>query len=346
MALTYTNFSSFDEVVFHYERIKPIKEKDHGTKRNIRPIGDRARKWERIVKINRNCYALSDGYHRGDDAFTYWGYAYHDTNGKVAKYPIGDMERYAPIIWRRHKDGSTTVRFNNMTGSPHGASISRFDFLRRHTPRGLVFIGKGDGKQYIATIQHGRANDTVYLAKNTTVPHHEWAQYKDSKNRWQNWRTCKDDNSSLVFTQKDVGVWEHDKSTGRQKPSNPRVNKELKAKYKDAMNKFFEWGMTMTPLLPLEYQYCREQMEQLNEHFDLRLRHMEWLPKYAREILVDENHPMRLAYWVMFASSTNDGWYMRSDYAIKNVQTADDLKKIRAKYNSFMNNNAGFITRT
>ena len=87
-------------------------------------------------------------------------------------------------------------------------------------------------------------------------------------------------------------------------------------------------------------------MEQLNEYFDLRLRHMEWLPKYAREILVDENHPMRLAYWVMFASSTNDGWYMRSDYAIKNVQTADDLKKIRAKYNTFMNNNAGFMIRT
>lgn len=346
MALTYTNFSSFDEVVKHYESIKPIKENAVGTKRNIRPMGDRARKWERIVKINRNCYALSDGYHRGDDVFTYWGYTYHDKHGKVAKYPIGDMERYAPIVWRRHKDGSTTVRFNNMTGPQHGATISRFDFLRRHTPNGLVFISKGDGKQFIATVQLGYTIDTVYLAKNTTVPHHEWVQHKDGKNRWDSWRTCKDDNSSIVFIQKDVGVWEHDKSTGKQKPNTPRVNKELKAKYKADMDKFFEWGMTMTPLLPLEHHYCREQQAQINEYFNLYVQNREWLPKYAREILRDENHPMRLAYWVMFASTTQDGWYMGGSYTIKDVQTADDLKKIRARYNSFMNNNAGFITKT
>ena len=63
MALTWTNFASFKDVVKHYENIKPLVSKLHTREDDIRPIGDRNRKWERIVKVSRNCYALSDGYH-------------------------------------------------------------------------------------------------------------------------------------------------------------------------------------------------------------------------------------------------------------------------------------------
>ena len=55
MALTISNFSSFDDVVKHYESIKPLVSKLHTREDDIRPIGDRNRKHERIVKISRNC---------------------------------------------------------------------------------------------------------------------------------------------------------------------------------------------------------------------------------------------------------------------------------------------------
>ena len=60
MALTYSSFSSFDEVVNHYENVKPMGGISNKGK-DVRPMGDRKRKYERIVKISDNCYALSEG---------------------------------------------------------------------------------------------------------------------------------------------------------------------------------------------------------------------------------------------------------------------------------------------
>jgi hypothetical protein len=57
MALTYSSFESFDDVVYNYESIKPMGGSTNKGK-DIRPIGDRKRKYERIVKISNNCYAL------------------------------------------------------------------------------------------------------------------------------------------------------------------------------------------------------------------------------------------------------------------------------------------------
>ena len=71
MALTYSNFNTFDEVASYYERIKPLRGANNVGK-DIRPIGDRKRKHERIVKVSDNCYALSDGWHYGDDVFKAW----------------------------------------------------------------------------------------------------------------------------------------------------------------------------------------------------------------------------------------------------------------------------------
>ena len=74
MALTYSSFESFDDVVYNYENIKPMGGSTNKGK-DIRPIGDRKRKYERIVKISNNCYALSDGFHFGDAHFN-WGWGY------------------------------------------------------------------------------------------------------------------------------------------------------------------------------------------------------------------------------------------------------------------------------
>lgn len=358
--LTFSSFDTFEDVVNHYENTKPIREKEHGTSRNVRPIGDRARKWENIQKINRNCYAITGGYERGNDLFRYWGYnTSEQVNGKwVIKYRDygARLEDYAPIVWRKRKDGTVTVTINNMTGT--GYSISHYDMIRRHTPKGMAFVHNGDGKQYIRLFHSGtepdyryhttRNPDLYYLAKNKTVPRAEWRQHKDSDHSWYKWMRQTDDNSALTFRQKSIGVWEHDGISGRSLPKGPKVDKELKAKFKPAMDKLFEWGMAMTPLLPLEFDYNRVKTAEMHDYFCDREglnKWAPWKPEWAREILKDENHPYRLNFWVMFASSTSDGWYMNQSFAIKEIQTEDDLRKIRARYNSYINNNAGFMIK-
>ena len=110
MALTHTNFSSFHEVAKHYNSIKPLVSQYHTREDDIRPIGDRNRKYERIVKISNNCYALSDGHHYGDDKFIPWGLTEtKEVDGVWHTIPrldwLGSMRRYAPIVWSRNALG-------------------------------------------------------------------------------------------------------------------------------------------------------------------------------------------------------------------------------------------------
>jgi hypothetical protein len=351
MALTWTNFASFDEVVKHYKKIKPLVSKMHTREDDIRPIGDRNRKQERIVKISRNCYALSEGYHMGDDKFPYWGAVTWDNQGKVKTVDttmIGKMEYYAPIVWRKHKDGTETVRVQNFTGSDGGYEITRYAFLERHVPRGMSFVMGSNSRQYVS-LNGVTTADAHFLAKCKTVP--SGVFNKDRENKYSQWKQRKDDNAALVFFKTSDGSsgqtnWLRDPTTGKSLPEGAKVNKELKAKYKEAIKNFFEWGMTMSPLLPLEDRdYRSDKMKEIAQHFHPEERYDAWLPKYAREVLRDENHPMRLQYWVMFACSCTDGWGWNENYLVKQVETSDDLKRVRSRYNSFINNNAGFINK-
>ena len=222
-------------------------------------------------------------------------------------------------MWRKRKDGTVTVTINNVTGIHY--SISHYEIIRRHTPKGMAFVHNGSGKQYIRLLNSGtdpdyrhsfpnKQPDDYYLAKNKTVPRAEWRQHKDSDHSWYKWMRPTYDNSALTFIQRSIGVWEHDGISGRSLPKGPKVNKTLKAKFKPAMDKMFEWGMAMTPLLPLEYEYISNKTQEIHHYFCDRegiKQWSPWNPEWAREILKDENHPMRLNYWIMFASTTSEG---------------------------------------
>lgn len=352
MAMTFSKFKSFEEVVKHYESIKPIKEQGNGTSRNIRPMGDRARKWETIQKMNRNCYVLSSGYERGNELFGHWGYAFtsDDTDYKAK------LENYAPIVWRKHRDGSTSVKINNMCGSPSGCSISHYSFLRRHMPDGMEFHEpRGNAKRYVRHLNVDRKVDTVFLAKKNTVPRAEYDN-RPKDNRWYEWMTPKDDNSSLVFTLLEFDhpftLWEHDKTTGQEPPQPPRVNKSMKAKYVDYMKQFYDWGMTMTPLLPLkDIDYVSDKITELMEYSDKRFKappnRYKTEPDYklVREILRQEQHPYRLNFWLAFVRSTNDGWSIDPMYAVTTIKCKEDAVRVRAKYNRFMNKAAQFMEK-
>jgi len=361
MALTYSTFSSFDEVVAHYENVKPMGGSNNKSK-DIRPIGDRKRKYERIVKISNNCYALSDGFHFGDKYFN-WGWGYTASAEFVPT--LKDMEKYAPIIWRKKRDGTEQVTIRNGYGDH--AHNGRYAFIHRHTPKGLGFR-VDNGKQYVTKTMgrypHPQHDERYYLAKTHTAPRIVYDHIKDQQNaNWyqenaKKWVMLHDDNSALVFnkntgTDRLSGVdWVHVEGTGRTLPKAPRVNIELKAKYKDSIKKFFEWGMTMSPLMPLEdNEYLHKHNQDLVEAYGLE-RGNHWRKvdgMRGREIVRGERHPARLAFWVEFAKQCyapdEQSWSWHSAPLLTKIKTKEDIAHVRACFNRFINTELGFITK-
>ena len=54
------SIDTFDEAAKHYAETRPIVSCNHTKEQDIRPIGERRRKWERIEHVNRNKYVLHD----------------------------------------------------------------------------------------------------------------------------------------------------------------------------------------------------------------------------------------------------------------------------------------------
>ena len=355
MTLTYSRYATFDEVVAHYDNTTPLRGKDNVGK-DIRPIGDRKRKNERIVKISANCYVLTCGWTFGDAVFP----AYH--YGEAVPATNKTLEKFAPIVWRRLRDGTDQVTLRNGWGP--SAHTGHYAFLDRHTPAGMYFTIRS-GRQYltVGATQDIRGNlighsTTHYLAKVRTTPKpvHQGYSAPPSDNRWikkmSKFVMLHDDNSAVVFRRKNNSEWQHVEGTGRQEPQNPHVDKAAKAKFKDDINKFFEWGMTVSPLLPLEdddYQAARRT--ELNHYLGTKLSTVRWQARpelrakgKARIIVRDDKHPMRLALWVRFASNcTNNLWGMRMEYYTQTVGTKEDLAHVRASFNEFINKQLSFV---
>ena len=361
MALTYSSFGSFDEVVAHYENIKPMGGSNNKGK-DIRPIGDRKRKYERIVKISNNCYALSDGFHFGDKYFN-WGWGYTASAEFVPT--LKDMEKYAPIIWRKKRDGTEQVTIRN--GYGNHAHNGRYAFINRHTPKGLGFV-VDNGKQYVTKTMgrypHPHYDERYYLAKTHTAPRIVYDHIKDQQNaNWyqenaKKWVMLHDDNSALVFNKAESkdrfsGIdWVHVKGTGRALPKAPRVNIEIKAKYKDSIKKFFEWGMTMSPLMPLEdneylYKHHQDLVEAYGQTRGNHWRKVDGMR--GREIVRSSRHPARLAFWIEFAKQCyapdEQSWSFNSSPLLTKIKTKEDISHVRACFNRFINTELGFITK-
>ena len=66
------SLNTFEQVESRYNSIKPMISKNHTKEQDIRPLGERRKKHERIKKLRDSCYALMDGYNYGDDVFKTW----------------------------------------------------------------------------------------------------------------------------------------------------------------------------------------------------------------------------------------------------------------------------------
>jgi|SaaInlStandDraft_1057018.scaffolds.fasta_scaffold00727_19 hypothetical protein len=208
MAMYNYGLDSFTHVEHLYNNTKPIR----GT--NIVPIGDRRRKWERVVKVSPKCYVLLDELHADKYKSYNW---YRTEEQQIAE---------AAVVWVRNADGTDTVQFRNQTGDY--AHNGRYSFLERCMPLGMRFV-VDSGKQYIQYV-----TSRYYLPKDIDKPVVLTSQTlpiePDAGHRHNGaWTLTSDPHPVPVIR--------------------VRVNKEAKAPYKKAIDEYLHWAWTMTPIL-------------------------------------------------------------------------------------------------
>lgn len=356
--MTYiSKLDSFDEVAAKYTSTVPLVSKQHSKEQDVRPIGARRRKWERIVRVSPNCYALSCGGYA--DPVFYWG-----AGEKLKEFPLTtkEVERLAPIVWRKHKDGTETVTIRNGQGEWQHNSI--YSFLARALPRGLWFRINRQGRQAIYNRSEGKE---YYLPKTKTVPLHiyEWRKEQAKKGSWgaKHFKGCqlRFDNLSLTFKRTKEGKFELVGEAPKEFVKRVRVDLMGKKKFKPHIDAIYDWAMTMYPLMQSQLNWTfRNEIGNRLEEIAKEHKIKGWVPSWnalfygndselIRKILVDQQHPMRYefgiaAMYVIHEALDNVG--RKRDWGYNGLSEEDFNKvqrsKVRAAYTKWINGLAGF----
>lgn len=316
MAIYWAKPTTFAEVESIYNNTKPMRGRNKG--KDVRPIGDRARDHERVKKISSNCYLLMNGGYY-DDVYSYWG-------GKLGLPTQAEMVALAPICWKRNKDGTETVTIRNGIGT--GAHVSHYTFLDRMLPRGMGF-GIINGKQYVSA-----SSGEYYLPKCMYVPRHIIDQRRGRHSAYDSWMRATDDGSALTFKRDGDRFTLIGDVCDAPKPPRTLVNKKQKAKYKDAMTGYLEWISAMAPMLQVDnWQYRSGMARQVRESHNESGYYHKIPPKLMRDIVMKQNHPLRLAMAVDFVSNYG---------TIRNIQSQADVSQVRTEFNRWINKHCGF----
>lgn len=319
--------NTFNEVVNWFDKTLPLR--GQRASQVIRPIGQRNRAWERIEKVNENCYILTDGW----GAWGTSGLTPAERNAIDGKYVA-----YAPIMWERREDGDY-VRVRNCPqncGSP-----SRFNFVRWNLPRGMDFRW-GDaehksGKHYIIA-NTGNGHEKFFLPKFTIK---QGAGTNEVEN---------DGGQMLWFKHVGEATWERVGEVMGEPVK--RLNKSLSQQYKQAINEFYEFmGATIPALGYMDHDARVTYWQMLNGGSDNNyywgrtLRNLN-NPEMVREVLMQFDHPKRVALAVHVANDlgiyARAGEYKMNAETGKNEwfnheymdmpETVDEAKVLRRKY--------------
>lgn len=301
-------FNTFDQVVSAYNSIKPIKSKYHTDVHDVRPIGQRRRKWERIKKIDDNTYALCDG--------TYGNHLYGSVSPEQHEYENG----MAPIVWMRREDGDFIRIRNHLRG---GCSVLRYNFLHWQLPTSMRFGYNQQGQHWVE-----------YAGEQYRLP--------KGRGTWDNrTQVFTDDGAFLMFRANEDGTFTR---TGNKiLYSSTHVDKALKDEWRDRIEAFYAYCGAIAPIVKTDWESRHEYTNMIRAYL------LEWgkargignlvgaymrqasraVPSdLVREIVTDEDHPMRVAYASMVIYEI-DGH--------RPAETKQKLQFIRSAYNRLMN---------
>ena len=328
---------NFSAVAKHYDSIKPVISKRHTREQDVRPLGDRNRKWERVSKLSDDCYAYYDG-DMGDPI----QYSEYHNMGK--DIPDEGCEALAPIMWTREKGGWNREILRVRNGSGSGAHNGRYSFLERALPREFNFV-VDNGKQFVIL------DGTRYFLPKSD--YYSWGWHRDKTT------VQKDDCKYLEFERSPGEGWKVKTNSFTYVPPRVLVDKERKKKFKPAMDSYYNWLLVMAPMFrehfeDFKYDYhdqksqdryqakhrlAREKMEELIEYAkeqgwadqNVQLWSFEMKGDHALIIMEDEEHPMRM----------HMAWSMLVDSPLFS-EDESERKKFRAHYNRWINKVCGF----
>jgi len=296
-------FNTFDQVAEWYNNTKPLGGK--GNKGlDIRPIGARRYKYERIKKCDEDTYALIDGYfdpdRHGDEE---QGYALDMT----------------AILWSR-RFGKEYIRIRNL---PEGwVNFARAKFHRNHLPSTMGYLQHQSGKHEVRVLTP-EGSVTYGLPK--------------TKYMWDyNANTAGVDDGAFLEFRRDGDKWVRVSAPIRA--TSLRIDKELKKELKPDIEAWYEQTQVLAPMLnATNYDVRHTYATSLSKYLSTRkeyasVYHLAFLrgirSSVAREILLDHEHEMRTALMALIA-------YRIGLYSV--MVGSKDIKDMRSAYNSTMN---------
>jgi len=209
--------SNLNDVIYWYNNTRPMVSKNHTLEDDIRPVGDRKRKWERIVKLTANKYALSDG-----TAWHWYG------NGN---YDDRLVAHFAPITWWRDRKGTEFVRVRN---SPDCHSVSFCNFMRYYLPEGMRLDST---TLYVHGIPY-------HLPK---PPHaHNFLSYRQYDGTVKPPEYKRLDDKYLVFRKEEGGGYTLVSKKFKKDVKRSKIDKRAKAKHKDVILELRTYIETMS----------------------------------------------------------------------------------------------------
>ena len=342
--------NTFDEVAAKYAAVKPMRGQHKG--QDVRPIGGRRQKWERIVKMDDSTYLLTDA-HYADPVFN-WGRSHASVPKVITRE---EQINLAPIVWRKLPDGTETVTVRNASG-PYGHQNMRYKFLEAYLPAGLVFCMTRQGDHYVARARPSRDyryyrrdaynyGDRHYLSFSNTVPkwlHDTYKAYRDAGNAYykSDWTQVEDDGAALTFQRVGEWLWSF---VGGGKPRTvelPRVKKDEKAQYKEKLEAFFNYCLIMRPMMEASYaQQSKFREETRAWHKEAGQTWPYWrsiagqAPAEVIRPMLDPEHPMHLH--LAFEVMTSILHSMPED--------EKQLREARSAFNNWANRAFHFMTK-
>lgn len=302
-------FRSFQRLANEYNDTRPVNERgyDHndpqktryGTSRNIRPINNRNRKWERMVKLSDTCYALMCGHTYGDDVYMSWRY-----KDVQAKPEI--VASYAPIAWHRIGDDDVV----SVSNAHHGHPVAHHQFLRTWLPRGITLTNR-NGKHFLKVQQPDGVK--------------EYSLRKADPD----YRQVKHNSFNLKFRSIGDGTFVPYKlPEAATKVARKRVDTQLKRRFKVRLEEFNQWVMAMGPLFPKDWKSRDDAQRTANDYIQKVSRyhkHSIWrvnnIPaEIAREALIYPEHPLRMYLGMEAWNAVAGASWLKDDRALDRLR--------------------------
>jgi hypothetical protein len=278
-----TYFRSFQHIANEYNDTKPVNEREYdrndpkkkvyGTSRNIRPISNRSRKWERIVKLSDTCYALMCGHTYGDDVYPSWRFKDVKASPKV-------VASYAPIAW--HRIGEDDVV--SVSNAYYSGATSHQQFLRTWLPRGITFVNR-NGKHFLKVQEPDGVKE---YSLRRADPDEKQVKHNSFNLKFKS----NGDGTFTPYKLPEVAT----------KAIRKRVDTDLKRRFKQRLAEFNQWVMAMGPLFPKDWQSrdaaqraANEYIQKVPSYHNHRIWRVDSIPvEIAREALIHHDHPLRM----------------------------------------------------